>query len=439
MTEPSPLLSLEGVSVAFGERVAVRSATFSVRPGEFVALTGPNGAGKTTLLRAVLGLLPASQGTIRVRGTPIEQLDYRARALRMAWLPQDERPQDNVRLLDYVLFGRFAHVPPFYSENSEDFGRARSALLSVGLWDRRDSGIWEVSGGERQRVLLARALAQDAPILLLDEPTAHLDIASQLELIHRLLALCRDGSRCVVAALHDLNLAARYADRVLVLSRGRLVQDGRAGDVLSPAILREVWEVDAELRRDPRSGLPYLIPVLPRGVESAGSAELRPGPVHVVGGGGAASEFLRLLVAEDFRVTTGVLALFDTDSETAQELGLPTALEIPFAPLGELARSENRRLLDASAAVVIAPFAVGAANLANLEDLLPFANSRPMYVVRPDALPGRDFTGGRAVEIVRELLRRGAVGVANAPELLAGLRACVRSPISSAPRTTSPG
>ncbi len=423
VTATDPLLVVDGVSVAFGDRPAVRSVSLAVRPGEFVALAGPNGAGKTTLLRAILGLVPVAEGRVRILGSPLEDLDPRARAVRMAWLPQEERPQDNVRLIDYVLFGRFAHVPPFYSESSEDFARAREALESVGLWDRRDSGIWEVSGGERQRVLLARALAQDAPILLLDEPTAHLDIASQLELIGRLVRLCREGSRCVVAALHDLNLAARYADRVVVLSRGRLVQDGRPAEVLSGAILRDVWEVEAELRRDPRSGLPYLIPVLPRQLVGAGSpAELRRGPVHVVGGGGAASDYLRALVAEGFRVTTGALPLFDSDSATAEELHIPAALEVPFAPLGPEARAEHRRLLDAAAAIVVAPIAVGPSNLANLEDLLPFVGTRPTFLVRAETLAERDFTQGRAQSIGRDLLSRGGQAVANVEELLDRLR-----------------
>ncbi len=431
MTDPVASVAVDRVSVAFGERYAVRDVSLAVRPGEFVALTGPNGAGKTTLLRAILGLLSVRAGEIRIRGTPIGELDVRERALRMAWLPQEERPQDNVRLLDYVLFGRFAHVPPFYSENADDYTRARDALRSVGLWDRRDSGIWEVSGGERQRVLLARALAQDAPILLLDEPTAHLDIASQLELIDRLVGLCREGPRCVIAALHDLNLAARYADRVVVLSRGRLVQDGPPPEVLSGALLREVWEIDAELRRDPRSGLPYLIPILPRQALEHRPGERRPGPVHVVGGGGSAADLLRTLGTQGFRVSTGVLPLFDTDSETAAELGLPAALEVPFAPLGSEARAENGRLLSAAAAIVVAPFAVGPANLANLEDLRTYVAGRPTFLLHPESLAKRDFTGGRAVAIQQELLALGARPVASEAELLDQLRGALSRPATA--------
>ena len=424
MTDPAPLLEVAGLTVRYGPRTGIQGVTLSIRPGELVALAGPNGAGKTTFVRAVLGLVPAVEGGIRIQGTPLAELSFRERARRMAWLPQEEQPQENVPILDYVLFGRYAHVPPFYSEGSRDYGRAEEALRSVDLWDRRESGIWEVSGGERQRVLLARALAQEAPILLLDEPTSHLDIAHQLELLDRLTQWRHGADRCVVTALHDLNLAARYADRVVVLSRGRLVEDGRPNEVLSAALLRSVWNVDAEIRRDVRTGLPYIIPMIPRHLEapSSPSGRLR-GPVHVVGGGGSASACLRALHEEGFLLSAGVLALLDTDTQTAEEMGLPIAVEAPFSPIGEEARQQNRRLLAAAQAIVLAPFAVGPANLTNLEDVLPFAGQCPVYFLDGSSLGLRDFTGGQAPRIRQQLLAAGAQDVGSLSELFARLRA----------------
>jgi iron complex transport system ATP-binding protein len=423
MTDAAPLLQLREVTVRYGARVGVQNVSLSIGPGELVALVGPNGSGKTTLIRALLGLIAPTEGTVQIQGDSVTALSFRERARRMAWLPQEEQPQENVPILDYVLFGRYAHVPPFYSENSDDYHGAEQALRSVSLWDRRDSGIWEVSGGERQRVLLARALTQDAPILLLDEPTSHLDIAHQLELLDRLAHWRREAPRCVVAAIHDLNLAARYADRVVVLSRGRLVEDGRPGQVLSTALLRSVWGIDAELRRDLRTGLPYLLPTLPLLIEApSGLGGRLRGPVHVVGGGGAASPCLRALVEEGLVVTAGVLALLDTDSETAQELGIPAAAEAPFSPIGEEARQRNRRLLEAARAIVLTPFAVGPANLSNLEDVVPFAAHCPVYFLEGASLPQRDFTQGRALRVREQLLAAGARDVGNLPALLERLR-----------------
>lgn len=429
MTETSPLLDIVGLTVRYGTRIGIQSVSLTIRPGELVALVGPNGAGKTTFVRAVLGLIPPAEGQIHVQGTSVSALSFRERARRMAWLPQEEQPQENVAILDYVLFGRYAHVPPFYSENSDDYARAEEALRSVNLWDRRTSGIWEISGGERQRVLLARALTQDAPILLLDEPTSHLDIAHQLELLDRLQRWRRGAERCVVAAMHDLNLATRYADRVVVFSRGRVVEDGRPEQVLSTALLRSVWGIDAEIRRDARTGLPYILPTLPFHLEPPpGSPGRLLGPVHIVGGGGAASPCLHTLIEEGFVLSAGVLALLDTDTETAQELGVPTAVEAPFSAIGEEARQQNHRLLGAARAIVLAPFAVGPANVANLEDVLPFAEHCPVYFLDGGTLAKRDFTGGAAQKIRARLLAAGARDAADIPELIARLRADLRVP-----------
>jgi cobalamin transport system ATP-binding protein len=429
----APLLEIDRLTVSYGMRPALQDVSLTIRPGELVALAGPNGSGKTTLLRSLLGLVSPAEGLVRVQGTPLPDLSYRERARRMGWLPQEEQPQDNVPLLDYVLFGRYAHVSPFYSESSADYALAADALRSVNLWDRRDSGILEVSGGERQRVLLARALTQGAPILLLDEPTSHLDVAHQLELLDRLQRWRDEAGRCVLAAMHDLNLATRYASRVVVLSRGRVVEDGRPENVLSAALLRSVWGIDAEIRRDPRSGLPYIIPTLPATLEvPPGSAGRLLGPVHVVGGGGAATPCLRALVDNGFLVTAGVLALLDTDSETAQELGIPVAVEAPFSPLGHEARQQNRALLGAARAVVLAPFAVGPTNLANLEDVVPFAGKVPTYFLDGTSLGGRDFTGGAAPKIRDRLLLEGAQDASGLPELLERLR------VALDPRRTGP-
>ena len=267
MTEGAAPLEARAVSVQYGARAALTDVSLSVRAGEFVALVGPNGSGKTTLIRAALGLLPISSGTITLLGDPVERLSIPERARRVAWVPQDERPYDNVRVGEYVLYGRHPHVPALGSENEADRTIVRSALETVGMWDRRLDGIHEVSGGERQRVLLARALAQETPVILLDEPTAHLDVGHQLDLLDRVRSLCRSSGKCAVAAIHDLNLAARYAERMVVLSRGRVVADGTPDEVLSEELLGAVWGVEADVRRDPRTGLPYLLPRLARAMD----------------------------------------------------------------------------------------------------------------------------------------------------------------------------
>jgi iron complex transport system ATP-binding protein len=423
MTASSDLaLRVRGVTVRFGERTALQEVDLDIPRGQFVALAGPNGSGKTTLLRSALGFLAPEAGTLELFGSDVAQLSYAERARRVAWVPQGENPRDDVPLLDYVLFGRYAHLGWLEGESSTDREKAVEALRAVGLGDRGSDGILSVSGGERQRAILARALVQEAPLILLDEPTSHLDIAHQLDVLGRVQDLSRARGVTVVAALHDLNLAARFADRIVVLSRGRRVADGTPSEVISEELLARVWGVVADLRRDPRTGAPYLLPhhLVPpanRPVEPL----LGKGPVHVIGGGGAGAPYLRALAEAGFRVTAGVLHLLDSDLETAESLGVLTAVEVPFAPIGEETRERLRALIDAATAVVIAPFPVGPSNLPNLEEARRALGRVPVLVVeRP---PGEewDFTGGRARALVEELRQGGARDVRDVDGTLAAL------------------
>jgi cobalamin transport system ATP-binding protein len=415
---PPSALRLDGVTVRYDSRTALSGIDLSVRPGEFVALAGPNGSGKTTLLRCVLGFLQPVEGSVEVLGAPVLSLSVRDRARRIAWVPQEEGARDDVRLLEYVLYGRYAHLGPLEGEGERDRISARRALDDLGLGDRANDGILSLSGGERQRAVLARALVQQAPVLLLDEPTAHLDIGHQLDLLARVQGLARRGSVTVVAALHDLNLAARFADRIVVLARGRKVADGSPTDVLSEELLERVWGVVASLRRDPRTGAPYLLPLRPVSSTPRGPPPIGRGPVHVVGGGGAAAPVLQALVDEGYRVTAGVLNLLDSDQEAAERLGIPCAVEAPFAPIGADTRAQGRTLLEGARMIVVAAFPVGPSNLANLEDLRPFVGRIPVLLLaRSPGVPW-DFAGGAATRAVDELRAAGALDVPGIPGLL---------------------
>lgn len=428
-----PPLRLSGVSAAYGARRALQEVDLEVRPGEVVGLVGPNGSGKSTLLRVALGFLPPSEGTVELFGVPVDRLSPRERARRVAWVPQEEAPRDDVPLEEYVLYGRYAHLRRFESEGPSDRARVAEALRAADLADRARSGILSLSGGERQRALLARALVQEAPLLLLDEPTAHLDIGHQLDLLERARALARERSVAVLVALHDLNLAARYADRIVALFRGRKYSEGSPGSVLSEALLARVWGVRARLRRDPRSATPYLVPEAPLGPTPGPSrGPDRPGPVHVIGGGGAATAVLETLVEEGFEVSVGVLPLLDTDAETAERLDVPAILELPFAPIGPESRAALADALDRARAVVIAPAAVGTPNLANWQAVAERAGRTPLWMLRRPPAQRWDFSGGAGETIERTLRESGATTVSDPAELARRLRAALAPPPSPA-------
>jgi iron complex transport system ATP-binding protein len=231
-------ISLDRVTVTLGGRQVVREVSAHVEEGEWVALIGPNGAGKTSLLRAVAGLLPC-EGRVSLDGTSLDDLGRKERAKRLALVPQEPRTPPWLTVAEYVLMGRTPYLRPLAREGEVDREAAARALSRLDLDELAERTLGTLSGGERQRVVVARALAQEASIVLLDEPTASLDIGHQQQAFDLLDALRATEGLTLVAAMHDLTLAAQYADRVLLLDAGRVVADGAPVDVLTEEALAQ--------------------------------------------------------------------------------------------------------------------------------------------------------------------------------------------------------
>jgi iron complex transport system ATP-binding protein len=229
-------IEVDGVTVRLGGRAVVHDVTATVQRGEWVALIGPNGAGKTTLLRAVAGLLPY-EGRVSLLAHDAARLDRRERARLLAVVPQTPETPPWLTVAEYVLMGRTPHLGPLAREGAHDRDAAARALARLDLEPFAERALGTLSGGERQRVVVARALAQEASIVLLDEPTAALDIGHQQQALELLDALRAADGLTLVAAMHDLTLAALYADRVLLLSEGEIVADGVPAEVLTEEAL----------------------------------------------------------------------------------------------------------------------------------------------------------------------------------------------------------
>jgi iron complex transport system ATP-binding protein len=239
------LLSLRDLRVRLGGRRAIDGVSLEIAPGAVTGLIGPNGAGKSTLLRAALGLLPA-EGERLLGGEPLPRLSAGERARRAAYLPQEREIGWPVTVETLVALGRAPHRRPVAPLAEADRAAIRAAMARMDIARFADRPATELSGGERARVLIARALAQDAPLLLADEPTAGLDPAHQIALMETLAALAREG-RGVLASLHDLGLAARWCDRLVLLHEGRVAADGPPRTVLTPGRLAEVYGVRAHI------------------------------------------------------------------------------------------------------------------------------------------------------------------------------------------------
>ena len=256
MSAGKPRLHAADVVVRFGDALVIDGATLDLRAGELTVLIGPNGAGKTTLMRALAGLF-AAEGRIEIDGRPLSSFDARERARRIAYLPQGHIFHWPMPVAAVVALGRYAHGDAFSSLTDADRRAIAQALAATATAGFAARPVTTLSGGERARVALARALASEAPILLTDEPTVSLDPRHQL-VVMELLARAAHSGGAVLAIVHDLTLAARFADRIVVMDNGRLIAEGAPREVLTPQRIADVFAVEAVIAEDAAGPFPIL-------------------------------------------------------------------------------------------------------------------------------------------------------------------------------------
>jgi iron complex transport system ATP-binding protein len=253
-------LDVRGLTVAYGPRVALQDVSLSLPAGQLLGLVGPNGSGKTTFIRAVSGVVEPTAGVVRLDGADACHLSPREVALRAAVVPQNPQLPPAFTAVEMVLMGRTPHLGLLQTEAAVDLEVARRAMVATDTWELAGRRIGELSGGERQRLLVARALAQETPLLLLDEPTAHLDVGHQAATLRLMSQLCRTEGKAVLAAVHDLTLAAQFCHRLVMLHQGRVVAEGVPAEVLTAERLRQVYEASLHVLSHPVTGRPVLAP-----------------------------------------------------------------------------------------------------------------------------------------------------------------------------------
>ena len=253
----APLLAARGVSVSLGGTPVLRSVSFAARAGQVTGLVGPNGAGKSTLLRVAAGVLRPDAGSVRLGAAGLSELPARERARQIAYLPQHEAAHP-FTALETVLMARYPHLTRFALEGADDRRIAREAMARTEARQFEGRQLDRISGGERQRVLLARALAQQARVLLLDEPVAGLDLRHQLTAMETLRSEVAGGEVAAVVALHDVWLASRYCDRLTLISDGEVVAEGTPAEVFTLQRFREVFGVEAVVEHESGTGMPHV-------------------------------------------------------------------------------------------------------------------------------------------------------------------------------------
>ncbi len=246
------ILKIENLVCGYEARnPIIKDISFSVEDGQFVGIVGPNGSGKTTLLRAVTGLIKAQHGTITVSQHRIEHLERKELARRIAFVPQLMEPVEGFSVEELVMLGRTPYLERFSFETAEDYEAVKWAIEELQIEDLKDRPTTELSGGEFQRVAIARALAQEPKVLLLDEPTSHLDIRYQVK-ICKLLRKLR-SHRSIVATFHDLNLASRFCSRLVLLKNGELIAEGPPGEVVTPDNIWKAYRIKVSVRKNPNT------------------------------------------------------------------------------------------------------------------------------------------------------------------------------------------
>jgi iron complex transport system ATP-binding protein len=408
------LLNVDGVECRYGSIKVLEDVNLSVKGGDFVGILGPNGSGKTTLLKSISRILKPHKGTILLNEADIYALKSVEVAKQMAVVPQDTSIGFNFAALDIVLMGRNPHMKRFQMESEKDMAVARKVMNLTNTWHLAERPINELSGGEKQRVIIARALAQEPKILLLDEPLTHLDIINQLEIMDLVKELCVKEKMIVLAVFHDFNLAARYCNTAIMITKGTIFAAGNLTEVLTSENIKSVFHVDAIVKKHLVTNSIFVIPLSPQ----------KPSPtrkcaIHLICGAGTGTALMKVLLDDGYSVTAGVLNVLDTDFETAQFLKIPVTTEAPFSPITEKTHNANLAMISRASTIVLTSVPFGHGNLQNLQAAIEALEiGIPVFVVDEVPIESRDFTHGTAKALFAELKRKGAVFVKDQDELL---------------------
>jgi iron complex transport system ATP-binding protein len=412
-------LNVNGVDCHYGSVKILSNVSLEVKSGCFLGILGPNGSGKTTLLKSISRVLKPHGGSILIDKENIYTLKPKQVAQTMAVVPQYNDVGFNFSAMDVVLMGRNPHLGNFQMENTRDVEIAKNAMTLTNTWDLADRPINELSGGEAQRVIIARALAQEPKILLLDEPMSHLDIINQIELMDLIKKLCIENGLAVLAVIHDLNMASRYCDLLLLLNDGAVSALGPVEDVMTSENIQNVFGVDSIVRNNPLTNSPYVIPLSPKKY-----AEDKNFTIHIICGAGTGTTILKYFRDEGYNVSAGVLNSADSDYETCELLKILSISDPPFSAITDKAHKANLSLIKNANAVILTDVPFGFGNIKNIEAAVDATKCGiPTYVIDATPITTRDFTNEKlAITLMQQLKEHNAVFVKDQTELISKLK-----------------
>lgn len=406
------VVSVTDVDVKIGTVEILHKISANAGQGILVGIIGPNGSGKSTLIHCMSRTLHPSTGKIRIMGKEIENYSRKNLAMMLGVVPQESMRTFDFSVDDIVMMGRYPYQKLLRPPESHDREACQKAMALTGISHLSGRSILTLSGGEWQRVLIARALAQETPLLLLDEPISQLDINHQIEILSVLQSLTRQGST-VICVIHDLNLASQYCDEIIMLDQGTVYATGTPHKVMTQENIRAVFGLDVMIKTHPTTGKLYLIPIYHRKLVKKGSQK-----VHLICGGGSGTEIMFALHAAKCDVSTGILSMNDADYSTSIQLGIPCIAEPPFSPITDVSRSLLEESISKADLVVFTSMPYEQENMDNVRIVSECCNKPILLVTDCISRSIENCMAGDAASIVNHMISTGLATIVTSTEAL---------------------
>ncbi|MDD5658980.1 MAG: ABC transporter ATP-binding protein [Actinomycetota bacterium] len=417
-------IQVKNLEFSYNEKPVLKNISFDILKNNFVSILGPNGAGKSTLVNLLSKVLSVSNGEIIIEGQNIKDLNHLEIAKKIAVVPQYSNIGFNFSVYEMILMGRYPYLSRFTGEKPEDFKIVDEVMELTCTSVFKDRKYNELSGGEKQRVIIAQTLAQNSPIIILDEPTSHLDINFQIEFMELFYSLHKKKGKTVIGIFHDINLALQYSEKIMLLKDSSIYRYGDVSDVINRTNIMTVFNSDVYIGKNPFTGKLYVSPNFNLNFKYTDTvkSKSREVKIHVIGGGGAASKILNILHNSGYIISTGVINNLDTDLYTAQQLGITFVSEAPFSPISDVANSRNLELIKNSDFVILPCIEFGNGNFLNLRAAEAAINiGKKLIIIDSSKIDLRDHAEGKATKLYLDIILKGAVVLKSEDEILKAL------------------
>jgi iron complex transport system ATP-binding protein len=416
-------ISVKNLNFSYDGTPVLKSLNFEIKKNSFISILGPNGAGKSTIVNLLSKVLVGYGGEILIEDKNIRDLNQIEIAKKIAVVPQSTSIGFNFSVFETVMMGRYPYLSRFKSENQEDFKIVNEVMKLTRTDIFKDKNYNELSGGEKQRVIIAQTLVQNSPIIILDEPTSHLDINFQIEFMELFFSLFKNNKKTIIGIFHDINLAIQYSEKIMLLKDGGIFCYGNVEEAITRTNMMSVFNSDVYIGKNPFTGKLYVSPNFNLQFIHKNEKINKEIKVHVIGGGGAASPILNILHNSGYIVSTGVVNILDTDINTAEQLGITFVNEAPFSPISEEAYLRNLELIKTSDFVILPCVEFGNGNFLNLSAALEAIHlGKKVIVINTTDINTRDYVDGKATLLYMEILSGNAIVLNDNDEILSILK-----------------